>query len=546
MIITVVLPAYMLLGYNNACLGGLVNLPSFLTTFPRIDTVITNGASKAENARIQGLRESLPDERRVVLSGTTGTVVALYTVGCMLGALCCIKLGDRLGRIRTIALGSILSIIGSILLSASVSLGQLIVGRLVLGFGFGCISSTVPVWQSESSPAEHRGALVVLEGAFASIGLSISQWIELGFFFFPSSVSWRFPLAVPIIAALWMLVFLPVLPDSPRWMVKHGRIAEATALMAILEDLPENDPKVAEDIRKMQISLEETGKGHFAALFTNKEDRLLNRTLVAMFSTFSQQINGIGVIAFYTETIFSQYVGADNVVARVLSATIYIWQLLWCFVTFYTVDRVGRRILMMIGVIGMGVMFIIVAGTVSHASTNKACSVIAAICVFFIATFFGIGALGINYLYGTEVAPLAYRVPNYSLTTGTLWAFNFLVVEVTPTGFASIGYKFFIVFAAINLLLLLPGKSIEQLANSSSADTYSSHILLLTRNSEAIARRHGCYLSRCEEPVRRGQSGKDDAIGHAGDNGGARKRAQSTTDRGSREGKRKGGCPRLI
>lgn len=58
MIVTVVLPAYMLLGYNNACLGGLVNLPSFLTTFPRIDTVTTTGGKKAENARIQGLLEA--------------------------------------------------------------------------------------------------------------------------------------------------------------------------------------------------------------------------------------------------------------------------------------------------------------------------------------------------------------------------------------------------------------------------------------------------------------------------------------------------------
>lgn len=382
----------------------------------------------------------------------------------MLGALSCFKLGDILGRIRTIALGSVLTIIGSILLSSSFSLGQLLVGRIVLGLGFGCISATVPVWQSESSPAEHRGALVVLEGVFASAGLSLSQWIDLGLFFVSSSASWRFPLAFPIVLATIMLAVLPFLPDSPRWLVKKGRITEATALMAILEDLPEGSETVAKDIRKMQLSLTETGKGNFTALLSNKEDRLLNRTLVAMFSTFSQQINGIGVIGFYTETIFSQYVGLDPIPARVLSATIYIWQLLCCFITFYTVDRIGRRILMMIGVIGMGIMFFIVAGTVSQAETNKACSIVAAICVFLIATFFGVGALGINYLYGTEVAPLAYRVPIYALTTTTLWSFNFLVVEVTPVGFANIGWKFFLVFAVINIALLLPSKPYKVLA----------------------------------------------------------------------------------
>lgn len=287
-----------------------------------------------------------------------------------------------------------------------------------------------------------------------------------------------------------MLAALPFLPDSPRWLVKKGRVEEATALMAILEDLPADSETVAQDIRKMQISLAETGKGSFAALLSNKEDRLLNRTLVAMFSTFSQQINGIGVIGFYTETIFQQYVGLDPIPARILSACLYIWQLFCCFITFYTVDRVGRRILMMIGVIGMGIMFIIVSATVAHAETNKACSIVAAICVFLIATFFGVGALGINYLYGTEVAPLAYRVPIYALTTGTLWSFNFLVVEVTPVGFANIGYRFFIVFAVINICLLLPSK-FSRAKSWNDAEDKSSHLFLPAGDAEKISGGYG-------------------------------------------------------
>src|ERR1700761_6070843 len=101
----------------------------------------------------------------------------------MLGALSCLKLGDILGRIRTIAVGCIFTVIGSVILCTSFSLAQLIVGRLVLGLGFGALSATVPVWQAETSPAEHRGPLVVLEGAFASAGLALSQWIDLGMFF---------------------------------------------------------------------------------------------------------------------------------------------------------------------------------------------------------------------------------------------------------------------------------------------------------------------------------------------------------------------------
>jgi len=227
-------------------------------------------------------------------------------------------------------------------------------------------------------------------------------------------------------------------------------------VMAILEDLPEDLPVIAEDVRKMQQSLAEMGKGSFLGLLRNKEDRLLNRTFLAMFSTFAQQMDGAGVIGFYTTTIFSQYVSLSPLVSRILSGSIYMFQLACSLVCFYTVDRVGRRVLMMIGAAGMGTVFIILAGTVSHAQDSRVCSIIAAICVFLFAMFFAIGALGVNYLYGTEVAPLAYRVPIYALTTSTLWCFNFLVVKVSPVGFTNLGFKYFIVFTCTNLCLILP------------------------------------------------------------------------------------------
>lgn len=214
----------------------------------------------------------------------------------MFGSFSCYGIGDRLGRIRTTMLGCVVLIIGSILLCSAFSLGQLIAGRIVLGLGLGMLSATVPVWQAESSPAQHRGALVVLEGLFASAGFTISQWVDLGLYFAHSSVSWRFPLALPIFFALIILAALPFVPDSPRWLVKKGKIEAARAVLAALGETTEDSPVVSEDISKMQLSLSisASGKGDFRALLHNGESRLLNRTLLAMFSAFSQQINGIG------------------------------------------------------------------------------------------------------------------------------------------------------------------------------------------------------------------------------------------------------------
>lgn len=378
-----------------------------------------------------------------------------------MGSLSCVKLGDIWGRLKTVFVGCIFTMIGSVVLSSSFSLGQLLAGRVLLGIGFGLISATVPVWQSECAPAKHRGALVVLEGVFVSAGLALSQFINLGLYFASGSVSWRFPIAFPIVFAVCMLCALPFQPDSPRWLVRKGRIEEAKVIMAAIYDEEENSERIQDDIRKMQLSLHEANKGSFRSLFTAKasEGLLLTRAFLAMFSTFSQQLNGIGIIGFYTAVIYSRLLGLEPVTSRILSACTYVFQFFCAFIVFYTIDRVGRRKLMMLGTIGMGLCFVALAPLIAHASDSKGCAGAATAVVFLFTLFFSVGALGINYLYGAEVAPLAHRTQIYSMSTVTLWTFNFLVVEVTPSGFSNLGYKYFIVFAATNLLLLTPGKS---------------------------------------------------------------------------------------
>jgi hypothetical protein len=121
--------------------GGLLDLPAWVSLFPEIDTVNAKGAQKTHTSHIQG------------------TVVAIYTLGALFGALSCTLIGDRLGRRRTIMLGAVVTSIGSILQCSAFSLPQLIVGRFICGLGFGAISATAPNWQVE---APGRDALTEL------------------------------------------------------------------------------------------------------------------------------------------------------------------------------------------------------------------------------------------------------------------------------------------------------------------------------------------------------------------------------------------------
>jgi sugar porter (SP) family MFS transporter len=400
-----ILPAYILFGWNNAVAGPLLDLESWTQTFPDIDTVNTTGGIKEHNAKVQG------------------TVVAIYTLGAFFGACSCIYFGDKLGRIRTIRLGAAVDILGTVLQASSFSLPQLVVGRFITGLGFGALSATAPNWQSECSQSNHRGAAVVLESLFISAGLALSAWFNLGMSFTEGSISWRLPLAMSALWASIVLVVVGMLPESPRWLLLKGRTAEAKEVLAALEGRDPDDTLVLEGVAEIAKSIELTGQGRFIDVFKNGELRLFNRACLACAGQMFQQLTGINAIAFYQTTIFKQYLGLPGTTARILTASLFTFQTLCSPVGVLTVDRFGRRKLMLISAFGMGTCMAIVAGTASQAP-NVACVSAASAFLFLFSLFFPVGFLGLTFLYASEISPLMVRVPITAMSTGSAWIFK--------------------------------------------------------------------------------------------------------------------------
>ncbi len=127
-----------------------------------------------------------------------GTMTSVYNLGCFVGALSTLYTGDKLGRPRTLILGSSVIAVGAVIQASCYSAAQLYVGRVVAGFGTGMNTATAGVWQSETSKMRSRGKLIIIQMANCITGFAISNWLTLGFSFAPDPVSWRFPLAFQI------------------------------------------------------------------------------------------------------------------------------------------------------------------------------------------------------------------------------------------------------------------------------------------------------------------------------------------------------------
>ncbi|KAJ1323114.1 MFS transporter SP family sugar:H+ symporter [Microdochium nivale] len=164
-----------------------------------------------------------------------GTMTSVYNLGCFAGALSTLWFGDKLGRPKTLIVGSCVIAVGAVIQAATYSATQMYVGRIVAGLGTGMNTATAGVWQSETSKAHSRGKLIIIQMANCITGFCLSNWLTLGFSFAPGSVSWRFPLVFQIFFSFLICLMCPFLPDSPRLLIRKGRYDEACEILAALE-----------------------------------------------------------------------------------------------------------------------------------------------------------------------------------------------------------------------------------------------------------------------------------------------------------------------
>lgn len=441
---------FLLFGYDQGVMGSLLTLKSFRKTFPSIDTGEHN--EHPERATLQG------------------AAIALYEIGCMFSALSTIYLGDKLGRLKTIFLGASIMLVGGALQACSYTLAHLIVARIVTGLGNGFITATVPVWQAEVAKPEMRGKLIMMEGSLIALGITISYWVDFAFYFLDGwdtihQVSWRFPVAFQCIFPIIILPLILKFPESPRWLLKRKRGKEARIVFSALYDLPENDPLVNDQITEIQEAIDlEISQGaenfNMKDLLKQGEARNFHRTVLAACSQMMQQITGINLITYYAGTIFEKYIGMEPLESRILAACNGTEYFLASLVAFYTIERYGRRNLMIYGALGQAFCMAILTGTNwkaieskgTHAGTSA--GIAAAVFLFMFNTCFGMSYLGVTWLLPPELLPLQIRAPGAAISTATNWAFNFMVVMITPVAFANIEAYTYTIFAAINLLMV--------------------------------------------------------------------------------------------
>lgn len=368
--------------------------------------------------------------------------------------------GDWLGRRKSIMLGASIMILGVVIQVTAypghVPLAQFIVGRVVTGVGNGINTSTIPTYQAECSRTTNRGLLICIEGGVIAFGTLIAYWIDFGASYGPDNLTWRFPIAFQIVFGLGIIAGMFFLPESPRWLMVRERYPEGESVIAALLNEEPNSHHVQLQKTLVMDSIRASGQlgssTPLSAVFTGGKSQHFRRMLLGASSQFMQQIGGCNAVIYYFPILFQSSIGQTHTMAMLLGGVNMIVYSIFATMSWFLIERVGRRKLFLWGTVGQcGSMIItfacLIPGTPSAAKG-------AAVGLFTYIASFGATWLPLPWLYPAEISPIKTRAKANALSTCTNWLFNFLIVMVTPVMISNIGWGTYLFFAVVNACFL--------------------------------------------------------------------------------------------
>ncbi|KAF6789327.1 MFS monosaccharide transporter [Colletotrichum sojae] len=385
-------------------------------------------------------------------------IVSILSCGTFFGAIIAGDVADWIGRKWTVIFGCFIYMIGVViqmLTGIGSPLGAIVAGRLIAGLGVGFESAIVILYMSEICPKKVRGALVAGYQFCITIGLMLASCVVYATQNRTDESAYRIPIGIQFPWAVILGGGLMLLPDSPRYFVKKGRLADATASLARLRGQPADSEYIQVELAEIvaneeyerQLIPSTTWFGSWANCFSgglSRSNSNLRKTILGTSLQMMQQWTGVNFI-FYYSTPFLKSTGAiEN--TFLISLIFTLVNVCSTPLSFWTVERFGRRTILLYGAAGMLIcqfLCAIIGVTVgfNHTHTNADGESIAdnisavnaqiafiAIFIFFFASTWGPGA----WILIGEVFPLPIRSRGVALSTASNWLWNTIIAVITP------------------------------------------------------------------------------------------------------------------
>ncbi len=341
-------------------------------------------------------------------------VVSTLLIGALIGALAGGVLADRFGRKKTLFFTLLLFFIGVLTLTEAAGFNWLLVGRFISGLAIGIVSMAAPLYIAEMSPPENRGALVSLNQLCITIGILIAYIVT---FSLSSTGNWRAMFAFAFIPILIQFIGLFFIPETPSWLLSRN---QKDAAEAILHKI-----RVAsggENLTKANNNEDAPSKRHWKALLAPS---IRKPFLIGIGVAVLQSVTGINTVIYYAPEIFqlAGYQAAETALfATVLVGAVNV---IITIISLWLIDRIGRRPLLIGGLIGMAASLVILG--VSFLSQGETAGLTAVVALLLFVGFFAVSLGPVAWLIISEVYPLGIRGRAMGIATSSNWVCNYFV-----------------------------------------------------------------------------------------------------------------------
>ncbi len=400
-------------------------LGSFLFGF---DTAVISGTTKFITDYFQLTNASL------------GFTVSIALWGTVIGAIAVGKPGDILGRKKLLSICGVLYFFSALGCAFATGWHTLLISRFAGGLAIGAASVMAPMYIAEISPARLRGRLVAVAQFNIVLGILVaffSNYLLVGL----GADNWRWMFGVMAIPAALFFLLLFFVPESPRWLVKKSREAEAQEVLEKVgaENVPAEMTEIVNSLK------EEAGEGATKLLQKKYRFVIMCAVLLAVFN----QLSGINVIMYYAPMIFEK-AGASTNAAMLEAVAVGVTNMLFTIIAMFFIDKFGRKTLLLIGAVGM---FLSLAGAAFHYydETLFGSTGVVVFIVGFIA-FFAFSQGAVIWVFLSEIFPNKVRSKGQALGSFTHWIMNAIIGLVFPVALAGFGGGNVFMFFAVMMI----------------------------------------------------------------------------------------------
>ncbi|CAI4211710.1 unnamed protein product [Parascedosporium putredinis] len=313
---------------------------------------------------------------------------------------------------------------------------MMVAGRAICGIGVAIVSTSVPLYQSEISPARERGKFVTMNHIGFIVGLAMGLWVGYFMTFWTGETGdyygWRISLLLQLIPALTFGFGLPFVPESPRWLVENGQVAEAATVLCWLREGSFTHNEVDKEVSEMVESVEEHRHSGLSWKSLFIEPPLFARMWRAALLHFLAQMCGAAAMKYYLPTLLKA-LGLSRRLALMAGAIEMTLKVGCSVIEMLIIDRLGRRLSLIIGCLAMA-LGMLVNGVLPLMYPENKNRIADAICIFFIFIYafgYSLGFGPAAWLYGSETtAEIKQKEANGIHAFGSNIYFFFLVVNI--------------------------------------------------------------------------------------------------------------------